>query len=150
MDAGLFSGWNHRPQLLKPGWTKHILGATDEKTSTVVNFASRLEFQDGKRKTGTQKYHGRGTTHSHSLDFLENLDAIDLPSKISASMPPESDPFLRGLVQEAQLDDRRTDKRPVRDEASTFDKEAGELHLHHTQEDKDMHGHGGQGHRRAG
>ena len=37
-------------------------------------------------KGGTQSYHGRGTVHSHSLDFLDNLEAIHLERKIQATV----------------------------------------------------------------
>lgn len=57
-------------------WSGHVLGPADpaNQMSTVVSHVTRLEFQDGKRKLASQKYHGRGTVHSHSLDFLENMD----------------------------------------------------------------------------
>lgn len=51
--------------------------------------ATRLEFQDGKRKPAQQAYHGRGTVHSHSLDFLENVGCIGLEEKMSAHLPDE-------------------------------------------------------------
>jgi hypothetical protein len=42
-------------------WRSHVLSCKDGSgTSTVVNFFTRLEFQDGQRKEGTQKYHGSG------------------------------------------------------------------------------------------
>ena len=63
-----------------------------------MNYVSRLEFQDGKRKRGTQKYHGRGTVHSHSLDYTQNTGAIGLEKKLSATVPFAADPMLRGLL----------------------------------------------------
>ena len=138
LDAGLFSGANNRQVLDARGWTKHIFGATDGTTPTVLNFASRLEFQDGKRKPGTQKYHGRGTTHSHTLDFLTNVEAIDLPSKISASLPPESEPLTRALVKGCQPDDRRASTRPIREEATAYDPKTKGLLLHYTKEDQEL------------
>ena len=59
-------------------WKGHVLGPADEEGNlpTVVSHATRLEFQDGKQKQATQMYHGRDTLHSHSLDFLENVEAI--------------------------------------------------------------------------
>ena len=38
----------------------------------VVNFAVRLEFQDGKRKEATQDYHGRGAVHRQVIRFLND------------------------------------------------------------------------------
>ena len=36
-----------------------------------LNFAARLEFQDGKRRQASQAYHGRGAVHLHALIFAE-------------------------------------------------------------------------------
>ena len=59
-DRGYFSGMNRR--MTGRAWKEHLLGAADGSCAqTVVNFVSRLEFQDGKRKMGTQRYHGRST-----------------------------------------------------------------------------------------
>ena len=105
-DRGLFTGTNTQNfSRADRCWRDHILGASDGSgCSTVVNFCSRLEFQDGKRKRGTQKYHGSGRVHSHSVDFLESIDAIQLHTKMSASIPDaDAHPLLHGIV----LDSRR-------------------------------------------
>ena len=102
-------------------------------------FVSRLEFQDGKRKTGAQRYHGRGTTHSHTFDFLTNVKAIGLEDKISASVPAKDvDPYTRGIVLDSQLD-RRTSGLPVQEAASYWSEEAGKPMLQHRDEDQDLH-----------
>ena len=95
-DRGFFSGMNRRTA--GKSWREHLLGAADGSgAQTVVNFVSRLEFQDGKRKTGAQRYHGRGAVHSHSLDFLRNVGAVKLEDKLSASLPDAArDPVTRG------------------------------------------------------
>ena len=75
----------------------HIFAAEagSEQTETVQKHVSRLEFQDGKRKLSTQRYHGWGTEHSHSLDFLKNVGSIRLEDKMSAHLPDvEEDPLL--------------------------------------------------------
>eukprot|EP00971_Amphidinium_carterae_P130373 2582834-Amphidinium_carterae.3 len=133
MDRGFFTGAN------KKSWTEHLLGAVTDDCNTVVSFCSRLEYQDGKRKQGTQRYHGRGTIHSHSLDFLENLEAIQLENKISAHVPEEDeDAVLRGIVLDSQLDRSRSNV-PIREEESCFDPETNSVKLHHTQDDYDQH-----------
>ena len=121
-------------------WTEHILGASDgSNRNTVVNFCSRLEFQDGKRKRGTQKYHGSGRVHSHSLDFLENLDAVQLHTKLAATIPEAAtDPMLRGIVLDSQKDWTRSGV-PLREEPSAWDADRGLALLHHSEDDHDAH-----------
>ena len=128
-DRGCFSGINRR--MTGRAWKEHLLGAADGSgAQTVVNFVSRLEFQDGKRKTGTQRYHGRGTVHSHSLDFLRDVGSIKLEEKLSASLPDRaSDALTRGIAMDSQLD-RNKSQVPVREEPSVWD---------HSEEDHDRH-----------
>ena len=134
MDRGLFAGKNHK------AWRDHLLGAEDEavngeeRSNTVVNFCSRLEFQDGKRKPKGQQYHGRGTVHSHSLDFLKNKAAIKLEAKIAAVEPSEAEPLLRGLVLDSQRDRARSQV-AIREEPSIWDNEAGRVRLQHRESD---------------
>jgi len=76
-------------------WTGHVLGprGPNDTTKTVLAHVTRLEFQDGKRKQASQRYHGRGTVHSHSLDFLQNVDRVGLEEKLAAAIPEkESQP----------------------------------------------------------
>ncbi|CAE7266829.1 PIF1 [Symbiodinium sp. CCMP2592] len=119
-------------------WKEHLLGpAAGDGTNTVVAHATRLEFQDGKRKRGTQKYHGRGTTHSHSLDFLENMGAIGLETKVQATIPPDdTEPLLHGLVMDSQCDYKDSGL-PVREEPSAWDGDEQKVLLHHGEDDKD-------------
>ena len=54
------------------------VGQVEEARLGLRSFKAQIEslaseIQDGKRKQKTQKYHGRGTCHSHSLDFLQRL-----------------------------------------------------------------------------
>ena len=140
LDRGYFTGFNKQTQRADRRWRHHLLGpAEGSAEKTVKTFVSRLEFQDGKRKTGTQRYHGRGTTHSHSLDFLTNVKDIGLEHKISASVPAKDvDPYTRGIVLDSQLD-RRTSGLPVQEEATYWSDEAGKPMLYHTEEDHDLH-----------
>ena len=120
-------------------WTGHVLGPADgSNTSTVVGHVTRLEFQDGKGKRATQKYHGRGTVHSHSLDHLENVEAIGLEHKLGTTVPAQdADPFLHGLVMDSQCD-YKDSKLPVREEPSAWDPETKKALLQHRPEDKDL------------
>ena len=141
MDRGLFTGTNTKNfSRADRCWADHILGASDGSgRNTVINFCSRLEFQDGKRKRGTQKYHGSGRVHSHSVDFLENIDAIELHKKIAASIPDvETDPMLHGIVVDSQKDWSRSGV-PIREEPSTWDAESNMALLHHSEEDYEAH-----------
>lgn len=46
-------------------WHSHLLSCKDDSgNATIVNFFTRLEFQDGQRKEGTQQYHGSGRAWS--------------------------------------------------------------------------------------
>lgn len=108
----------------------------DGDLNTVVAHVTRLEFQDGKRKQTSQRYHGCGTTHSHSLDFLENIEAIGLEHKLHATIPPkETEPFLHGLVRDSQRD-YKDSKVPVRAKPSAWNPETGSVALHQSEEDK--------------
>ena len=141
LDNGYFRGSMARTGRADRTWQGHLLGPEDVASgcSTVKAHVTRLEFQDGKRKRATQKYHGRGTTHSHSLDFLENVRAIGLERKLSASIPPaDTQPFLHGLVRDSQQD-YKDSKLPVREEESAWDEEEQKLLLHHSEEDKAAH-----------
>ena len=140
LDRGYFLGMNSR-DTTRPNreWTQHLYGCEDPcALNTVKNGCSRLEFQDGKRKRTTQRYHGRGTVHSHSLDYLENINAIGLERKFSAHLPPETEPFLRGLVLDGQRDYTKSGW-PIREEPSAIGAETQQLQLQHTTEDHDMH-----------
>ena len=73
MDRGFFTGMNHK------GWQRHLLGAEGavegEPVNTVVNFCSRLEFQDGKRKTkGQQPRAGNGPLPFSGLPGKQGRD----------------------------------------------------------------------------
>lgn len=90
--------------------------------------------------TGTQRYHGRGSYHSHSITYMkrDHIASVKLESKISATIPPESERTLRGVVLDSQLD-WKSSGRGVHEEPSAYDAETGLLHLHHTQNDHEQH-----------
>ncbi|CAE7433851.1 unnamed protein product, partial [Symbiodinium sp. CCMP2592] len=141
LDRGYFSGMNRRTVGRRDRqWKDHLLAAADgSDVNTVLNFVSRLEFQDGKRKTGTQRYHGRGAVHSHSLDYLENVGAVRLHEKLSASVPQQAEAVItRGIVLDSQLD-RNNSKVDIREEPSAWDDAEQKVLLHHTEEDHARH-----------
>ena len=141
LDKGYICGDMRNQNRAGRNWKSHVLGPEDEENniSTVVAHVTRLEFQDGKRKQASQRYHGRGTVHSHSLGFLENVEAIGLEKKIQATIPPkDTEPFLHGLVLDSQQD-YKDSKLPVRAEPSAWDPDTGAVALHHSEEDKARH-----------
>jgi len=89
LDKGYICGDMYNTDQASKNWKGHVLGSEDEDSniSTVMAHVTRLEFQDGKRKQASQRYHGRGTVHCHSLDFLENVEAIGLENKLQATIP---------------------------------------------------------------
>ena len=140
LDAGYICGDKATTGRQDRTWSNHVLGPADgSNINTVKAHVTRLEFQDGKRKRATQKYHGRGTVHSLSLDFLENMPAIGLETKLQATVPPkDTEPFMHGLVIDSQCD-YKDSKLPIREEQSVWDAENGKVLLHHKEEDKDAH-----------
>ena len=99
-----------------------------------VNFASRLEFQDGKSKEATQDYHGRGAVHLHGLIFAKTIGPMQLETKLSATLPPE-DSHLRGVVLDRQAG-RTGSSWPVRDQENAYADGTDRLVLRHTAQDK--------------
>ena len=141
LDKGYICGSMAHSGRQDRNWRGHVLGPADPRSSlsTVTGHVTRLEFQDGKRKRASQKYHGRGTVHSHSLDFLENVAAIGLERKLQATVPPkDAEPFMHGLVLDSQCD-YKDSKLPIREEPSVYDPVAGKVLLRHTEADKDLH-----------
>ena len=133
VNRGLFSGVSRTGA--KSGWKNHLLGAKDGKTRTVVNYFQRLEYQDGKRKLPTQDYHGSGRVHLHSLDYLENVEQVGLEEKMSATVPGEDEPALRGYML-GRPHGRSDSGWEVEEGPNRFDPETGMVKLHHAPEDK--------------
>lgn len=141
LDKGFICGdksWTSRADRT---WKEHLLGPADphDTTKTVLAHVTRLEFQDGKRKVASQRYHGRGTVHSHSLDFLQYVDRIGLEDKVAATIPDKGQqPLLHGIVLDSQQD-YKDSKLPIRHEPSAWNPETETVELQHRQEDKDAH-----------
>jgi len=103
----------------------------------VKNFFGRIEFQDGKRKRQLwqcfQDYHGRGTEHAHVVVWLDNEASIDLPKKISATVPTNNEP-LKSLVLGSQQSWSGSGW-DVQEGPSYWDDRRKSLHLHHDNSD---------------
>lgn len=135
--SGLLTGANQQNKRDDRCWKKHILSCKtgDEKKTTVVNFFTRLEFQDGSRKQATQMYHGSGRPHLHCLLWLEDVADIELDKSLSATLP--ADETQAAYVKGSQ-DSRDGDSMwEIHDGPSTYDANASRLHLHHTRDDSE-------------
>jgi hypothetical protein len=135
--SGLLTGSNQQKARGDRCWRKHILSCKtgDGDKSTVVNFFTRLEFQDGSRKETTQKYHGSGRPHLHCLLWLEDVADIELEKCLSATLP--TDETQAAYVKGSQDDRSGDSKWNVHAGPSSYDDNADRLHLHHTQDDSE-------------
>ena len=117
-------------------WKSHALAATLPGGQRCrINFAARLEFQDGKRKQASQQYHGRGAVHLHALLFAEELEALQLHRRLQATEPHEGH-HLRGYVVD-QLSYTGSGW-PVHEAESSWDAKEGVVQLQHTEKDSDL------------
>ena len=97
----------------------------------------RIEFQDGTRKDPTQDYHGSGRPHLHGVLWTDDLQAMHLEEKISASlMNLDDSPEMRAYVEAGQLDQRNGTTLPIREEPSTWNEVSKMYEFQHTAEDK--------------
>ena len=115
-------------------WRQSQLQSVGE-TRVKLNFAARLEFQDGKRRQASQAYHGRGAVHLHALIFAEDAGPLRLREKLSATVPCEGHP-LRGYVLD-QLSYTGSGW-PTHDGPSCWDAASGAVKLHHTEFDAEQ------------
>ena len=141
LDKGFMCGDMASTGRSDRSWTGHLLGPTDvtDTTQAVLAHVTRLEFQDGKRKPASQRYHGRGTVHSHSLDFLQHVERIGLEHKLAATIPDkEREPLLHAIVLDSQQD-YKDSKLPIRNAPSAWNPDTEMVELQHRQEDKDAH-----------
>ena len=113
-------------------WRTHNLAAAGGGR---INFAARLEYQDGKRKAASQDYHGRGAIHLHAVLFAESLQALELHRKLLATELPEGH-ALRGYVLD-QLSYSGSGW-PVHAGASGWDDLDEAVRLHHTERDAEQ------------
>ena len=134
--TGLLTGANEKNAQKKArNWSQHLLrSASGEKL--VINFVARLEFQDGKRKQGTQAYHGRGAVHIHVLtwDDEDKVKSSDLHAVLSGTVPVEN-PLMSAYVLGSQPSNGDS-AWPVREEPSALDPDSGQVLLQHSEVDK--------------
>ena len=118
------------------GWTENLLG-TFRTASDGTPYFARIEYQDGSRKRGTQKYHGSGRPHVHALFWVKDMEAASLVLQLNATMDAEvlQDENMAAYVRGSQLDDKGDSRWDVHDEPSTYDRESKRLKLYHTAED---------------
>ena len=100
-----------------------------------INFAARLEYQDGKRKAASQDYHGRGAIHLHAVIFAEDLACLNLHEKLRATEPTEDHP-LRGYIMD-QLSYSGSGW-PVFEEPSKWNPTKEAIQLEHSERDHEQ------------
>ena len=138
---GLLTGVNKQKtsRAREPRWRKHILSSKDESGTPVkLVVFTRLEFQDGSRKPGTERYEGSGRPHVHVLIFADDLDKAKLEEFVKASAPDGEDAALLGKVLCSQKDRNEECKWPIYEGAEGWDEDTGTLRLRHTEEDEDQ------------
>ena len=120
------------------GWKENLLSNKMEGQfgANCLNFFARLEFQDGSKKAGTQRYHGSGRPHVHALFWVKDMEAAKLEEVVSATaVLPEGQEALAAYVRGSQLDRHGDSRWPIHEAPSQFDAEEEKLHLRHTEED---------------
>jgi len=122
------------------GWKRHLLSnhdpAIQEQVNNCVGFFTRVEYQDGSKKEGTQRYHGSGRPHVHALFWLRDMASTKLEASAAASLQlgPGMD-VVAAFARGSQLDRSGESKWPVHPGASEYVADEGRLQLHHTEED---------------
>lgn len=119
-------------------WKYNVLAGAPEDGQNPrcrINFAARLEYQDGKRKAASQEYHGRGAIHLHAVIFAEDLGSLNLHEKLFATELPAGHP-LRGHILD-QLSYSGSGW-PVCEEASRWNPTEEAIQLEHSQHDHDQ------------
>ena len=120
----------------KAKWSRFLLQGQDAqgKPAGCFHFFTRLEFQDGSKKAGTQRYHGSGRPHLHVLFWLDCPEQIDWEQRALAECPADNAPNLAGFVRGSQEDREGESRWPVCEERSKWDPAADRLQLHHPAE----------------
>ena len=132
--SGLLAGYGKDGKGV--GWTQHLLNCKNEiGKSCCLHFFARLEFQDGSKKSGAQRYHGSGRPHVHALFWLKDMSAAGLETVVSVTRPDERQENLAAWVQGSQLDAGGLSCWPVHDGASGWDPLAQLQRMQHTAED---------------
>ena len=114
-------------------WSRYLLQGQGAKgESGCFHFFTRLEFQDGSRKAGTQRYHGSGRPHLHVLFWLDRPERIDWKRRVLAEAPGADSPNLAAFVQGSQEDCGRESRWPVCADSSHWNLAEDRLCLRHS------------------
>ena len=119
-------------------WTRHLLGGKlpDHDVDNCICFFTRVEYQDGSRKEGTQRYHGSGRPHIHALFWLRDMGTACLENVMAATedLGPDME-AVAAFVRGSQRDRGGDSGWPVHEGPSAYDEDAEKLQLHHTADD---------------
>ena len=121
-------------------WSRFLLqgSGAEDKTAGCFHFFTRLEFQDGSKKVGTQRYHGSGRPHLHVLFWLERPECVDWQRRALAQLPDANiSPSLAAFAQGSQQDRAGESRWPVWTEPSGWNAAADHLQLQHSAEAAD-------------
>ena len=119
----------------KPKWKRYLLQGhnTEGEPAGCFHFFTRLEFQDGSKKAGTQRYHGSGRPHLHVLFWLDAPECLDWEQCALAEWPSAEDsPALAAFVQGSQEDRAGESRWPICAERSHWDPATDCLQLRHS------------------
>jgi hypothetical protein len=135
ISRSFVAGVSGKARSRDPTWTRQLLQKEEGSRLAIM---TRIEFQDGTRKSATQDYHGSGRPHVHFIVCAEDPKALQLDTVASASMPDaEREPELFGYVEASQLDNQRRTPLPVNEGPSRWNDVSESTLLHHSQADKD-------------
>ena len=132
----LVNGWMSGATVRSSRWQDQIFrGTAGEKV--VLNYFARLEYQDGRRKEGTQQYHGSGRVHLHALFWLDKNHLQCLKDVIQATPPSKATfPTLRALVDGSQPSNSENTGWPIEIRDNDFDEATATLIIKHRAKDQ--------------
>ena len=118
----------------KAKWARYLLQGHEEgKPGGCFHFFTRLEFQDGSKKAGAQRYHGSGRPHLHVLFWLDRPERIDWGRRALAQLPDKNlAPGLAAFAQGSQEDREGESRWPVWAGRSHWDLTTDRLRLRHS------------------
>ena len=118
----------------KAKWARYLLQGHEEgKSGGCFHFFTRLEFQDGSKKAGAQRYHGSGRPHLHVLFWLDHPERIDWGRRALAQLPDKNlAPDLAAFAQGSQEDREGECRWPVWAGRSHWDLTTDRLRLRHS------------------
>ena len=140
LDKGYFCGDKAQSGRGDRTWNNHLLGPL---TPNGPQHRRGSRHAAGVSRWEAQARHPalpRPRNHTQPFsDFLENVEAIGLETKMRATIPPkDTEPLLHGIVMDSQ-GDYKDSKLPVREEPSVWDADAQKVLLQHDADAKDHH-----------